>query len=83
MSYEDYLRNWKVIPPGAAECASDSIVTFGGPPDMVTVRCNGESPYRNGRYKEDDTIEGDNYVIRIIEGTSKRRIMFDPKGGVA
>jgi hypothetical protein len=72
MSYECFERLWRVLEPGAAECASKSIVTFNRSDDgRVTVYCGEETPYGKGtaRYDEaSNTIivgEKEDYVIHL------------------
>ena len=89
MPYEDYLLEWKVLPPfnPLAKCQPGQIVTFTGgpPPKPVIVSCNGTSPYGEGIYMEPtDTIERKGeYVIRMNREDPKLlKIDFCPQGSL-
>lgn len=90
MSYDDYLRPWKVLPPvdPSAKCQPEETVTFEGTADKVMITCGNRRPYGEGAYDEvSDTIkskQAGGYVISMGEaGTGRARITLTPDGSVA
>jgi len=70
MSYKCFERLWRVLEPGAAECAPESIVTFTRSDDgAITIYCGEETPYGKGTAKYDEAsntiLVGEDHVIHL------------------